>query len=515
MNILYYSVHQILEDDECRLFQQLGHNVICLGANGKNGSVQAFRPAIEFSPAEVALYDKFAELGGKFVYGADITSTIIPSDFMDFIDVTVVIHDPHFITRFWDTICAKPVVWRTIGQGIDLIDAMLLPHRAAGLKIVRYSPMEQNFAGNIGQDALIRFGKSSQVYSGWVGDTAQVLTFANFFSHRYPLDFADYCEIVSGLPAALGGGGNDGVANAIGTVSWDKQVELLQRSRAYLYASGGHIPYTLNFMEAWITGIPVVVYSPKERQGVFFEIDRMIENGVDGYICRSIEEARYWLGKLLEDESLAARIGRAGRLSALKFFGEEAAAQAWQAFFASLSVDDTPRRPIQKLEVAAVQSETKRVFDALALLRPFDIDLEKMYIGNERDGGYVLADSPAADTDVISFGVGPDVTFEVEMAERGHRVFLHDHTVEGVPQPHDRFVFRKVGVCGQRQEGGELTSLDHCLEMAGPLSDRLILKMDIEGWEWDVFSSISPATSAFRSDRPRNTLAGASREARF
>ena len=132
MNILYYSVHQILEDDECRLFQQLGHNVICLGANGKNGSVQAFRPAIEFSPAEVALYDKFAELGGRFVYGADITSTIIPADFMDFIDVTVVMHDPQFIARFWDTISAKPVVWRTIGQGIDMIDAALLRVLAAG-----------------------------------------------------------------------------------------------------------------------------------------------------------------------------------------------------------------------------------------------------------------------------------------------------------------------------------------------------------------------------------------------
>src|SRR5258706_15122427 len=65
------------------------------------------------------------------------------------------------------------------------------------------------------------------------------------------------------------------------------------------------------------------------------------------------------------------------------------------------------------------------VFDALSLLVPFDLPRErKVRIGEPGDGSYVMVDRLRASQPVMSFGVGPSVEFEMEMAERGHSVFM-------------------------------------------------------------------------------------------
>ena len=132
------------------------------------------------------------------------------------------------------------------------------------------------------------------------------------------------------------------------------------------------------------------------------------------------------------------------------------------------------------------------VFDALTLLRPYDIDQSKARYGNRRDGGYVLADLPSK-SDILSFGVGPDVTFEMDMAERGRHVYLNDHTVECTPQHHSRFTFSKKGICGKGVQHQDLETLDqHLRRVEG--HEQLILKMDVEGFELDVFSTVDLET---------------------
>jgi hypothetical protein len=131
------------------------------------------------------------------------------------------------------------------------------------------------------------------------------------------------------------------------------------------------------------------------------------------------------------------------------------------------------------------------VFDVLSRLTPFDINCRKLRVGGERDGGYILADTPAGQ-DVVSFGVGPDVTFEYELALEGRRVFLYDHTVPVTPVFHENFSFRKIGVCAERTRTPNLLPLSAHLANIGDLSSHSLLKMDIEGYEWDVFSTISP-----------------------
>ena len=134
-----------------------------------------------------------------------------------------------------------------------------------------------------------------------------------------------------------------------------------------------------------------------------------------------------------------------------------------------------------------------RVFDAVSELRPFDIDRGRSLVGAARDGGYVVAEI-ASSADVVSFGVGGDVSFEHAMAERGRRVFLHDHTVDGLPSSHDRFSFRRLGVCGAATEAADLRPLDAHVAAIDGFTGAALLKMDVEGWEWEVFSSVSAET---------------------
>jgi hypothetical protein len=134
---------------------------------------------------------------------------------------------------------------------------------------------------------------------------------------------------------------------------------------------------------------------------------------------------------------------------------------------------------------------SKGVFDALSLLKPYDIDVEKIRYGNDRDGCYILADI-ARDADIVSFGINDDVGFEMDMARQGRRVFLHDHTISKEPEEHELFDFRKKGICATGQSTVDLMPLDDHLATI-PSRKRLILKMDVEGAEWCVLATASQA----------------------
>lgn len=331
MNIFYYSVHHILEDDEIRLFQGLGHSVFCLGINRKGGTDSPFRPSIDFSEREQHLYDIYESLGGKYS-AATSKEGYLPPEFLHHFSLSVIMHDPGFIINHWNTLSVRPVIWRTIGQGVDHWEDKLRPFRAQGLKIVRYSLTEMYINNSIGQDDIIRFQKRSDYYTGWTGEDNSILTFANDFEARYPTEADEYRQIAEGFSFKLGGIKNEGFSQSIGLVTAEDQVGLYQRSRAYLYSTGLHIPYTLNFIEAWMTGIPVIIYAPIDRCERFFEIDRLVVDGRTGYVCRTIEQTREKVKLLLENKPLAKKIGEAGRTAAIAFFDSQHVGEKWQKF---------------------------------------------------------------------------------------------------------------------------------------------------------------------------------------
>lgn len=134
-----------------------------------------------------------------------------------------------------------------------------------------------------------------------------------------------------------------------------------------------------------------------------------------------------------------------------------------------------------------------KVYEVLKMLRPHDIDIRKVRIGGPWDGGYILADRLTSDQVVLSYGLGGEVSFDAEMAARGHQCYMFDHTIQGLGRTHPNFHFFREGVSGATEpEKSCFTVQDH-LERFKISGDRLILKMDVEGAEWDAISRMPDA----------------------
>jgi len=134
----------------------------------------------------------------------------------------------------------------------------------------------------------------------------------------------------------------------------------------------------------------------------------------------------------------------------------------------------------------------KRCAEIISLLSLMDIEGAKyVRIGGDYDGGYVMVDNFERVEAAYSFGIGGDVSWEEGIALRGHDVFMYDHTIERLPKDHPKFHYFKVGVTGYGK-GANLKTLSELIaENNHTASKNLIMKIDIEGCEWDVFKETS------------------------
>lgn len=121
----------------------------------------------------------------------------------------------------------------------------------------------------------------------------------------------------------------------------------------------------------------------------------------------------------------------------------------------------------------------------LELLSPFDvIGMPKLRVGNPTgDGGYVMVDSFQGVSAAISIGVGNDVSWDLDVANRGIQIFQYDHTVSKPPCSHPNFHFQAIGVAKSTSEDRRFRTLTRIVSEI-PEAGDLILKMDVEGAEW-------------------------------
>jgi hypothetical protein len=132
----------------------------------------------------------------------------------------------------------------------------------------------------------------------------------------------------------------------------------------------------------------------------------------------------------------------------------------------------------------------------LDLVRPLKpmraVGVKKVRVGDSRDGGYVMLDDFGEITGAYSFGVGHDVSWDQSLAERGIAIFQFDHTVFGPPMKHALFRFQpiRLGVEPGRQPLTD--TLAHLVETNSTPGQDLILKVDIEEDEWEVFAVVAP-----------------------
>jgi len=135
----------------------------------------------------------------------------------------------------------------------------------------------------------------------------------------------------------------------------------------------------------------------------------------------------------------------------------------------------------------------RSVFNVLRLLVPQDLaNFGKRRVGGADDGGYVLADCLSPAQPILSLGIGPDVSFDLELAQQGHAIVMFDHTVDALPASHPNFTWHRLGVAAPAQASGDLRSLAALMALLPPSGAAPILKMDVEGAEWDVLAAADP-----------------------
>lgn len=339
MKLLYLSCHSVLEANEVKLFTEMGHEVFAFGSYmNPQTPHDPKRPPID---AEV----------NDYLLNVAIQSSQenLHPRMIEWADVILIMHRPDWVVSNWEKIKHKKVVLRTIGQNEPNTEAQLAVPKMQGLKIVRYSPMEKNIKGYVGEDALIRFYADPDEFSGYTGSIPAVLSVGQSMKERgrfcgYDLFF----QASEGFHRNLyGTQSRNPDLTPMDDPLWREQLSFEDLKKAYrehqVYFYTGTYPasYTLNFIEALMTGIPIVAIGKQLADLKIFdmdtyEVDQIIQSGVNGYIGNSVTELRECIQLLIDNPTVAKQIGEKGRETAIKLFGKETAKIAWHNFFNNL-----------------------------------------------------------------------------------------------------------------------------------------------------------------------------------
>jgi len=109
-------------------------------------------------------------------------------------------------------------------------------------------------------------------------------------------------------------------------------------------------------------------------------------------------------------------------------------------------------------------------------------------LGSFYDGGYLVIDDFSKRDVLVSLGIGDNAEFECQISNKIERVIAFDHTIDAMPETTSNIKFNKLGVKAKLADN--FVSLSSIIESI-PAENDLLLKIDIEGWEWEVLNSIS------------------------
>lgn len=114
-----------------------------------------------------------------------------------------------------------------------------------------------------------------------------------------------------------------------------------------------------------------------------------------------------------------------------------------------------------------------------SLLIPYDTEHLKKRFGVNGDGGYVLSENLINKTNqVYSLGISDEFTIDLELCDRGIKVFQYDMNDCNVPQKENLF-FKKLKIDGKNLS-------EEIVKNNTKVDDINLLLMDIEGGEYDI-----------------------------
>jgi hypothetical protein len=132
------------------------------------------------------------------------------------------------------------------------------------------------------------------------------------------------------------------------------------------------------------------------------------------------------------------------------------------------------------------------ILNLMAYFKPKRVSgFNKIRLGQDGDGGYVLLDDFATVSGALSLGISDDCSWDLEIAARGINVHQYDHSVDGPPTGHPRFWFFKKMISAQMSDQSD-TLGSALAKLPPPEAGHIVLKIDIEGYEWEVLDAASP-----------------------
>ncbi|CAB4914583.1 unannotated protein [freshwater metagenome] len=113
---------------------------------------------------------------------------------------------------------------------------------------------------------------------------------------------------------------------------------------------------------------------------------------------------------------------------------------------------------------------------------------ELVRVGGPADGGYIMLNNFEDIDGAISLGVGPDISWDLDISKKIPLVHLYDHSITKMPNSIPSGTWFKEKAVAHSDLSG--TSLEEMISRI-PESNRLLLKCDIEDSEWEIFSQCS------------------------
>ena len=120
------------------------------------------------------------------------------------------------------------------------------------------------------------------------------------------------------------------------------------------------------------------------------------------------------------------------------------------------------------------------------------IGKKRILLGEKADGCYVLLDDFENIKIAYSFGISYKIQFDEALAKRGINVYMYDHTINSLPYNNPKFHWSKIGICGNNERAQNLKTLEELMKENRHTSEKnMILKIDIEGWEWNPLNELN------------------------
>ena len=120
---------------------------------------------------------------------------------------------------------------------------------------------------------------------------------------------------------------------------------------------------------------------------------------------------------------------------------------------------------------------------------------KRILLGEKYAGCYVLLDDFKNIKIAYSFGISTNIQFDKALADKGIDIYMYDHTINSLPYENPKFHWKKIGICGVGKQYPNQKNLEELILENGHIYEKdMILKIDVEDWEWESIHSLKEST---------------------